>query len=861
MHLAWAVAHTAAAVLGRLTRPDESPLALVWPAGGVATLWVLYAAGNRRIVAVVLLGGLGTVVTMLTGANLEVSLALGTAGVLHAVTAATVLERQTRVRGASRLRLAGTRDLARLGAAAVAGGLVSMPLGLLVWSPTTDSPLALTAAAWVLRHGVATAVVVSVALAWQGRRTTTLWRGRPYRTAELVLAVAATAAVFVAVFATPPGESYAFLVLPFVVWIAVRMGPFVTSLVGVFAGAVAVLATLSGNGPFGEIGAPLRQSLLVQSFVAVVGLVALALSLAVEDRRRALRRAGDALEALQQTLDGALVGQAVIGLDSSRGRIVYANATLRSWYRDEELVGRPWLDLVGSEDRETAEGVLDELIAGRRRSWYGELQHRTPGLVRWCEVAAAELPPAAGITGAAGRHASVQLLDVTARREFADRLSHQALHDELTGLPNRVLLRERLDHALVASRRSGSPTGLVFIDLDHFKTVNDSLGHAAGDEVLRTVATRLVAAVRPGDTVGRVGGDEFVVCCPDVGDSAGAAEIAERLLQAIGSPMVLDGRSITVSASAGIALANPADDVDDLLRESDTAMYAAKARGRGRIEFFEDALYRQAQRRLDITNDARRGLARGEFVLHYQPVMSLEVADDDWEAAEVVAVEALVRWQHPELGLLPPGEWLDVVESSDVMNELGAWVLHRAAADVAQLDGLRLHVNVSAIQLRQAGMLDTVVSALDCSTLDADRLVLELTETQLVAVRPELVDDLNHLCELGVSLSVDDFGTHYSSLTQLTTLPVTELKVDRSFVLAMQVDQRARAIVQGVLGMAGAMGLPVVGEGVEIPEVASELRRWGCPKAQGYLWARPQPWDDLRTRLPASGRGPLLAHR
>jgi diguanylate cyclase (GGDEF)-like protein len=442
----------------------------------------------------------------------------------------------------------------------------------------------------------------------------------------------------------------------------------------------------------------------------------------------------------------------------------------------------------------------------------------------------------------------VQLLDVSARREFAERLTHQALHDELTGLPNRTLLRERLDHALVTARRSGQAVALMFLDLDHFKMVNDSLGHAAGDQVIRTVAQRLVSTVRPSDTVARIGGDEFVVCCPEVSGADLGAEIAARLLQVVNEPIVLDGQSITITTSAGIAIAGEGDDAGDLLRQADTAMYAAKSRGRGRVEFFEDALYQQARRRLVITNDAREALRCDQFVLHHQPVVSLMVPGADWAAAEVVAVEALVRWQHPDRGLLLPGEWLDVVETSDLMVELGAWVLRTAATEVASVGGLRLHVNVSATQLRHA-LVETVTDALEESGLEAERLVLELTETQLVSVHHEQLSELYRLRDLGVSLSVDDFGTHYSSLTQLTTLPVTELKVDRSFVMAMGVDHRARAIVQGVLGMAGAMGLAVVAEGVETAETATELRSWGCPSAQGFLWGRPQPWPEVRQRF------------
>jgi diguanylate cyclase (GGDEF)-like protein len=846
MNIAWAVAYTAAAAVGRWTRPDDSPISLVWPAAGVAVLWVLYARDGRRLVAAMVLGVLATAVNLATGADATQAVQLAGANVVHAVVAVLVLEHHLKGR---RARLADTADLARLGVAAVAGAAASLPLGLLVWVPATGGHIVASAGAWMLRYGVATAVVTAIAL------TSSRWRSGTARqttggTAELVLAALATAAAYAAVFFSSPGETYAFLVLPLTVWVAVRMGPFATALLGAFAGSVAVVSALGDTGPFGTITGALEQSVVVQSFVAVVGVVGLALSLTVQDRRHALQRAGDARDALQQALDGAMVGQVIVGLDDDHladGRILFANKAFCEWYGDDALLNRSFLDLVVDQDSVGAERMLQALAAGQP-SWYGELGLATPAGVRWCEVAAAHLPATGGLTASAQHHATIQLLDVSARREFADRLTHQALHDDLTGLPNRVLLRERLEHSLAMSVRSGRTVGVVFIDLDHFKTVNDSLGHSAGDTVIRTVAERLAAGVRPSDTVARVGGDEFVVCIPDGDGAEQAADIANRLLVALNEPITLPGRPIMISASAGIALSGAHDTADDLVRKSDTAMYAAKTRGRGRVEFYEDALYKRAQRQLDIVHDARHGLAREEFVLHYQPVVSLTTAGADWDAAQFVGVEALVRWQHPERGLLPPGDWLDVVETSDVMNDLGTWVLRTAAEAVASVDSLAAHVNVSAAQLRH-DLVATVTAALDDSGLSAERLVLELTETQLVAVHPDLLVDLRRLCDLGVKLSVDDFGTHYSSLTQLTTLPVTGLKVDRSFVMAMDVDDRARAIVHGVLGMAGAMGLDVVAEGVENADAATDLRRWGCPNAQGYLWGRPQPWHQLRDRL------------
>ncbi|MEN9505755.1 MAG: hypothetical protein RI958_1681 [Actinomycetota bacterium] len=852
--LAWSALFVVAEILGRLTHPDDSPVAFLWPAAGIGLLWVLSWRGGRRRWALVSIALLDGAINALTGATLLGVLALMSASALTPWVSAAALEQFEGASGRrTRPRLSGTKDLYRLAVATTIGALASAPLGVSGWTEDgLDDHLALAAAAWVLRYAVGSALVVAVVLTWRNRRS---HPGLDWATWESVAAVAVTGLAYAAVFVPMPLYPSAFLVVPLALWTGVRAGPLRATLHGLGAAVVSVIATLADRGPFGLIADPVEQSVFIQSFVAVVAMVALALSLALEDRRRALSKMSQARAVLQRTLDSAPIGHAVISLGADRGRISYANPALHALVGvSHDLVGMSWFDLVAPGDRAVAEGVSWDMAHGAG-PWRGELRHRGRGdCVRWCETSLAPMTVDDGTPANRPEEASLQLLDVTVRREFAERLGYQAMHDELTGLPNRLLLADRLDHAVARSRRSRQELALVFLDLDHFKTVNDSLGHTAGDAVIVAIAERLHRAVRPSDTVARIGGDEFVVLCPEIAGRDHAAEIVARLLEAIGEPIDIDGRSITMSVSAGIAMAQELSDADALLREADTAMYQAKARGRGRAEFFEQSLYVQAQRKLRLTTEMRRALADDELVVHYQPLVRLD-------SGLVVAVEALVRWQHPQRGLLAPGEWLDVIEHTDLMPQLGSWVLREAVRQASHLhaggsrDHIRVHVNVSATQLHQPGMLDTVSRALADASLDPTRLVLELTETQLINAHTELLPELQALRELGVTLSIDDFGTFYSSLTQLTTMPIDEVKIDRSFILTMHHDRRARAIVQAILGMADAIGLDVVAEGVENEETAEVLRQWGCTMGQGHLWSPAKPWESIVPMLVGSSTG------
>jgi len=445
-----------------------------------------------------------------------------------------------------------------------------------------------------------------------------------------------------------------------------------------------------------------------------------------------------------------------------------------------------------------------------------------------------------------------------------EELRHQALHDALTGLPNRTLLVDHLELALQQAVRQGAQVAVFVCDLDRFKVVNDGLGHAAGDAVLRIVAQRLREHVRPGDTVGRFGGDEFVVVCPEVHDLPTVVAIAERLSAAIGEPMQIAGTRLVISGSLGIALGfgGGPDAANGVLRDADAAMYRAKSHGRARYELYDDAMRALASRRLAIETDLRWALAEDELLVHYQPVVTTD-------AGQLVGVEALVRWDHPEQGLVPPAEFLPVAEESGLLPAIGDVVLRRATAQAATwLAGPPwprhwVAVNLDARELADPSLLRRVDGAVRDAGFDPGLLRVEITEDALLEDTLETSATLDALRRRGVGISIDDFGTGYSSLAYLKRLPVDSVKLDRAFVDGLGRGSRPddgtvtggvvddTAIASAVVQMAASLQLHVVAEGVETEEQLAVLRRLGCEMVQGYLIARPMPAAELETWVAA----------
>jgi diguanylate cyclase (GGDEF)-like protein/PAS domain S-box-containing protein len=440
------------------------------------------------------------------------------------------------------------------------------------------------------------------------------------------------------------------------------------------------------------------------------------------------------------------------------------------------------------------------------------------------------------------------------RRRVEDDARHRALHDALTGLPNRVLFRDRLEHALAQSARRRSTTAVLFLDVDNFKVINDTAGHSLGDELLIAVAQRLRAVLRSADTLARLGGDEFGMLCEEVADAADAVAVAERLMDALASPFALSGGEHTVSASIGIALADGLEtEAEAMLRDADAAMYRAKERGRARYELFDEALRERALRRVRVEHALRGAIENDQLWLAYQPLVSL--ADGRIESAE-----ALLRLTDPELGSVSPMEFIPIAEQSGLILSLGAWVLDQACQQAAGwptgTDGrpIAVSINVSAHQLVQPEFPDAVRLALDRTGLPASRLILELTETALISTTDSPVGTLDALRALGVRVVLDDFGTGYSSLSYLERFPLDGLKLDRGFVAGLERNDRARAIFAAAVDMAAALELPVVAEGVETERHATIVGQLGCTFAQGYHYAAPMPAHEFQQLLETQSR-------
>jgi diguanylate cyclase (GGDEF)-like protein len=434
-----------------------------------------------------------------------------------------------------------------------------------------------------------------------------------------------------------------------------------------------------------------------------------------------------------------------------------------------------------------------------------------------------------------------------------DGLAHRVLHDPLTDLPNRTLFLDRLELALARLRRHQTSIAVLFIDLDNFKVVNDSLGHGAGDKLLVELGNRLRHAIRPSDTIARFGGDEFVVLCEDIGEARDAVIVGQRIVDATSQPFMLSGREMFVTTSVGVALAIDSDATPEtLLRDADVAMYRAKERGPGRVEVFDEALRARIMERLDLENGLRRAVQRGELRVYYQPEVSF--SED-----RVVAVEALVRWEHPERGLLEPAQFVQIAEETGLIVEIGEWVLNEACRQVAEWRAasadLAVAVNVSSRQLMQPDVVEVVQNALTSSGLPPDALILEIAESAVMRDPETALATLTLVKDLGVKIAIDDFGVGFSSLAQLKEmLPLHALKVDRSFISGLAEDDRNSAIVAAVVVMATTLGVTAIAQGVETEEQVAQARALGCDVSQGFFFTVPRPADAVREMLAAAGR-------
>jgi diguanylate cyclase (GGDEF)-like protein/PAS domain S-box-containing protein len=583
-----------------------------------------------------------------------------------------------------------------------------------------------------------------------------------------------------------------------------------------------------GQTYYDDAGKPLRSVGTVQDVTA---------------RKQAEARMQQLSRAVEQTADSIVI-------TDKRGAIEYVNQAF------EQITGYSASEALGQTPRLVKSGVHDAEFY--RRLWAtierGEVfrdvlvNRRRNGELYFEEKTITPLRDEAGeIT-----HYISTGKDITERMQVQERLQYLAHHDALTELPNRVLFMDRLTHALTRAQWHERVVAVLFLDLDRFKYINDTFGHNVGDKFLQHMAARLKSCVREGDTVARLGGDEFALLLEDVGQVADIAPVADKLLAALAAPFVLEGREFFVTTSIGISL-YPADGVDGqtLLKHADTAMYRAKDLGRNNYQFYSADLSAKAFERLTLETSLRRALERDEFLLYYQPQV-------DIKSQRLIGVEVLIRWRHPELGVVSPTQFIPLAEETGLIVPIGEWVLRSACTQArawraAGLGFGSITVNISGRQFADPALAARIGQVLSDTKLDAGLLELEITESVVMHDPQSAVHTLEQLNAMGVRIAIDDFGTGYSSLAYLKRYPIDTLKVDQSFVRDVTHDPNDASIVQAIIAMARSMQLRVIAEGVETEEQLTFLRTHGCEAVQGYLFSRPVPAEEAR-ELIARGR-------
>jgi diguanylate cyclase (GGDEF)-like protein/PAS domain S-box-containing protein len=514
--------------------------------------------------------------------------------------------------------------------------------------------------------------------------------------------------------------------------------------------------------------------------------------------------------------------------------------------------GEAFLDSVHPDDRERMEQALAELAAnpGQHRNLEVRVRHGD-GSWRTLDAIATSLVDDPSVSGIV-----INARDITERKALEQELAHQAFHDALTGLPNRALFMDRLRHAIERANRSADDLSVLYVDLDQFKFINDSLGHKTGDRLLKAVAEQLRPCIRPGDTVSRIGGDEFTVLLEDA-DQAEATRVAERIARRFRAPLQVETHELVVTASIGIACKSSLDtQADDLLREADVAMYAAKRSGKARFAVFDSRMQSHAWEQLELETELRRAIEHREFTLYYQPIVHMATG-------EAVEVEALLRWEHPTRGLVLPGQVIPLAEETGLILPISLWVLNEACRqlrtwqdDLPDLSALSMCVNLSPKMLQHPTLVDDLIRIVDENGISPSMLKLEITEGVMMQNARDAAETLARLREVGVRLAIDDFGTGFSSLAYLQYLPIDVLKIDRSFVARLGQGAESAALVRTIVGMAETLKLAVVGEGIETAEQMDSLRELGCEIGQGYFFSRPMPADIARAWL---ANGPKLA--
>jgi len=554
-------------------------------------------------------------------------------------------------------------------------------------------------------------------------------------------------------------------------------------------------------------------------------------------RNRSRRKAAEAaLHLRQRAIEASANAIVITNATSPDFQVEYVNSAFErmTGYTSQEIVGQSLRILRGNDHAQSGIAEIRAILSEQREGHATMRNYRKDGTLFWSKVHISPVRDEAGVIS----HFVAAKYDITEMKHYQDELEFQANHCALTGLPNRTLLRERLNHAIASASRSGRPFWVAFLDLDHFKFINDSLGHSAGDLLLQQISTRLQHTLRESDTVARQGGDEFVLILPENEQEFPNAHVLQRIMDVVAQPLKIDSHRFYPTCSIGVAV-YPADgeDPETLIKHADIAMYRAKETGRNNFQFFTVALNEKAMERLRLEADLRKAIERNEFLLHYQPQVCLQTG-------RIVGMEALIRWNHPELGMVPPDRFIRLAEETGLIVPIGNWVIRTACKQnkvwqEAGLGQFRIAVNLSARQFGELDLVQSITAILAETGLDSLYLEVELTESLVMADVEHTIGILRDLKALGLHLSIDDFGTGYSSLSYLKRFPIDVLKIDQSFVRDITVDSDGAAIVKSIISLAHNLRLQVIAEGVETEEQLAYLRENDCDQMQGYYFSRP----------------------
>jgi diguanylate cyclase (GGDEF)-like protein/PAS domain S-box-containing protein len=563
----------------------------------------------------------------------------------------------------------------------------------------------------------------------------------------------------------------------------------------------------------------------------------------VQERTRALEQSQRRLKRLHHAVTQSQM--ALVMLDDSL-RIEEANHAFESMtgHDGKAVIGQDLFELIWSSKNppQLLDDLRTRLLQGE--GWQGEITaRRANGFRFWVKLAITVIQPdEAGPEAGGGYLMSME--DISERKEYEKQLIQQANFDALTGLPNRVLGFDRLQQAIRVGKRQGKKTVVMYLDLDRFKQVNDTLGHRIGDLMLIEVAGRLTRCLRPYDVVARLSGDEFLIVLSGVDDPVTVEGVAEKILHVLGQPFRLEGRDLHVGASIGISvIPDDGENADEILRYADTAMYQAKQAGRNCFKYYTQSMNEEAQRRLKLDSAMHEALGQEEIELCLQPIV-------DCPGGRTVGAEALMRWNSVELGEIPPEQFIPIAEENGLIDELGAWMLAQACKELARLPGLEfITVNVASSQFRDAAFADRVADLLRRHELAPDRLHLEITERVLMADQKIILDNIRRFGELGIGLVIDDFGTGYSSLSYLSRFPCHALKIDRSFIRAMNDDPSSEALVDAIINMSHALGLRIIAEGVETRQQWETICAKQTDLVQGFLFSKPLTMEEFRDFL------------